>query len=372
MTQPSAGGAVRVAHLMHGLGVGGLEYMVLDLWVRGRERGIEPLIIVLGEDGPLRQVAEARGIPVEHLADVAGLSMAAVRSIGKALDRFGAHVVHGHDLGPWLNAVAARALRPSTAALATFHQVKPPSGPKKPAAMAAALFSKALVACGNEVRADVDTWAPPGANVVTIGNGVSLPPPPSDEQRAEARRQLGLPMEAVVIGSISRLQPVKGPEILLEAFLTRFREWPDVHLVLVGGGPLEAELRARAAGCPNVHLTGQVLDAARLLPAFDVYAQTSRSEGRSLALLEAMAAGLPTVAHALPAMSEVHRAGDTALLVPLGDGDALCDALDTLVWDTARRERMGASARERSRLFSVDAMADAYAELYRKAAAEKA
>jgi glycosyltransferase involved in cell wall biosynthesis len=165
---------------------------------------------------------------------------------------------------------------------------------------------------------------------------------------------------------------VKGPEILLEAFLARFRERPEVHLMLVGGGPLEAELRARAAGHSNVHLTGQVLEASRLLPAFDVYAQTSRSEGRSLALLEAMAAGLPTVAHALPAISEVHQAGETALLVPLGDQNALCDALDTLVRDTERRTRMGNSARERSRLFSVDAMADAYVDLYRKAASVKA
>jgi glycosyltransferase involved in cell wall biosynthesis len=371
MKAPSGNGVVRVAHLMHGLGVGGLEYMVLDLCVRGRERGIEPMLIVLGEDGPMRQVAESRNIHVEHLANVPGLSMAAVRSIGKVLDRFDAHVVHGHDLGPWLNAVAARAVRPSTAALATFHQLKTPSGPKKPAAMAAALFSEALVACGNEVRADIDTWAPPGANVITIGNGVSLPPPPTPEQRAEARRQLGLPSDAVVIGYVGRMQPVKGPEILLEAFLQRFRDRPEVHLVLVGGGPMEDELRTRASGHSNVHLTGQVLDAARLLSAFDIYAQTSRSEGRSISLLEAMAAGLPTVAHSLPAISEMHQVGETALLAPLGDQKALCDALDTLVRDRARRERMGKAAREHSRLFSVDTMADAYADLYRKAAWEK-
>src|SRR5262249_28982218 len=182
---PFAAQPVKVAHVIHGLEVGGLERLVVGLAERSRAFGVEPSLVAFGEDGPVRAWAEAAGIPVTALGGVRGMTARALRSLGRALSAVS--VAHAHDLGPWLNAVAARALSPRTRVLATFHQLAPPTGRKRGAARIGAHASSALVACGSEVRTELRSWVPRGTPVVTIGNGIALPGPVTAVQRAPAR-----------------------------------------------------------------------------------------------------------------------------------------------------------------------------------------
>jgi glycosyltransferase involved in cell wall biosynthesis len=355
---------VRVAHLMHGFQMGGLEQLVLELCTLGRAQGVEPLVIGLGPDGPMREAAGARGIPTLWIPD-AGMGRVALTKLRAALETFDADIIHAHDAGPWLNAVAVRALRPRAQVVATFHQMDMPEGTKRLAARFAATFTGAIVACGTEVREKIATWAPDHARVFTIGNGVRLPLPPGTRERTEARRRLGIPESATVVGYLGRMAEVKGPDLLLAAFLARHATRGEVHLALVGGGPLDEKLRQMAQGQANVHQPGTIVNASALLPAFDVYAQTSLSEGRSLAMLEAMAAGLPTVAHDLPGVREIHPDGTTAILAPLGEARALQDAIAALVDDPLRRSKLGSAARVASQRFSIESTLEAYVDLYR-------
>ena len=358
---------VRVAHLIYGLGLGGLEQLVVQLAARSRARGIDSSIVALGDEGPTRALAERQGIVVT-LLPVDGMSLPALLGIRRALERNDASVLHAHDLGPWLNAVAMRALRPRTRVLATFHEQRVPQGKKRHAAALAARATDALVACGEKVRQDILGWAPGGTRVPVIANGIPL------ENgalcgRAAARAELGIPEDAVAIGYVGGLRDIKGPDRLLQAFLDKFADRADVRLYLVGAGPMEQALRAAARGHANVHFTGLIPDAARLLPALDVYAQTSLSEGRSLSMLEAMGAGLPTLAHDLAPVREIHAHGETALLVPLGDRAGLGSALARLAADPELRALLGRNARERARRHSIEPMVDAYEALYREIAA---
>ncbi len=100
--------------------------------------------------------------------------------------------------------------------------------------------------------------------------------------------------------------------------------------------------------------------ATGLLAGLDVYAQPSRREGRSLSMLEAMAASLPTIAQRLPAVSELHPDGSTAVLVPPEDTEALGRAIRELVLDPARRRALGLAARARVAAFSMETMVEAY------------
>ena len=118
---------VRVAHLIYGFWLGGLEQLVIHLAARSQARGVESCIVGLGEDGPVRSLAQQRGIDVEVLP-LDGMSFAALLAIRRALEKHGATVLHAHDLGPWLNAVAVRALRPKTRVMATFHEQRTPRG----------------------------------------------------------------------------------------------------------------------------------------------------------------------------------------------------------------------------------------------------
>jgi glycosyltransferase involved in cell wall biosynthesis len=224
------------------------------------------------------------------------------------------------------------------------------------------------VACGNEVRIDIERWAPRAANVVTIGNGVNLTEASGPEQRARVRSQWGLTPEDIAIGYLGRMHEEKGPHLLLEAFLSRFGTPASrAHLILVGAGPMDAQLRERARGFSNVHFLGEVaVGASRLLAGLDIYAQASLREGRSLSMLEAMAASLPTVAHQLPAVAEIHSE-ETARLVPLGDTDKLGAALASLAEDEGLRKKMGQAAQKRVQAYSIDSTVAAYVDLYRKA-----
>lgn len=355
---------LRIAHLIHGWAMGGLEQLAMELCVLGQRAGLESMIISLGPDGPAREAAGARGIATRWL-QLPGMRPRTLFEVKRALHEFDADILHAHDAGPWLNAALVRALRPQTPVLATFHQMDMPEGGKLQLARAACAVTGAIVACGAEVRERIEGWAPPFARIVTIGNGVRLPAPFTPEQRARARARLGIPEQAAAIGYLGRMAEIKGPDLLLQAFLAAFAGRDDVHLALVGGGELEDKLRAMAAGHANVHLPGTIPGAQELLAAFDVYAQTSLSEGRSLAMLEAMAAGLPTVAHALPGVREIHPDDSTALLAPLRDANALRGALEALVADPERRARMGAAARRASKRYGIEPTLDAYVDLYR-------
>src|SRR6266404_2676007 len=152
--------AVRVAHLIYGLGLGGLEQLVVHLAAHSRARGIESSIVALGHDGPMGDLARKQDIDVELLpAD--GMSLPALMGIRRELEKRGASVLHAHDLGPWLNGVAVRALRPKTRVMATFHEQRTPQGKKRHAAALAARATDVLVACGDKVREDILGWARP-------------------------------------------------------------------------------------------------------------------------------------------------------------------------------------------------------------------
>ena len=357
--------AVSVAHLIYGLGLGGLEQLVVHLAARTQKRGIETSILALGEDGPVRELAERQGLDLE-LLPANGMSLKALSTLRGALARRNTAVLHAHDLGPWLNAAAVRLLRPSTRVMATFHEQRTPEGKKRKAASAAARVTDALVACGEKVKQDILGWAPATARVPVIANGVPLFEADA-AARQRARSELGVPEGAIAIGYLGGLRAIKGPDLLLQAFLDQFAGRADVHLYLIGSGPMEAELRRAAPA--NVHFTGLVMNAARLLPGLDVYAQTSLSEGRSLSMLEAMSAGLPTVAHDLLPVREIHQHGQTALLVPLRDRAGLGAALGNLALDAELRERLGGTARKRAQQHSIEPMVDAYEALYRELAA---
>jgi glycosyltransferase involved in cell wall biosynthesis len=365
--------AVRVAHLLHGGSSSNIEQRVVELTTLGRDRDVDPMVLAFGSEtdraarGKLGKL-ESSGVPVHWLGEARGASWNAIKSIRSEMESFGAQVLHAHGLKPWLTAVTARVLRPRTAVMATFHERVRPVGMVRRAVQVAARLSAAVVACGEEVRNEIVSWAPSRTRVVTINNGVKMPQQTQAGQRRLARARLGLPQRATVIGYLGRLVPEEGPDLLLQAFLDHFRSRFNVHLVMVGEGALEENLRLQAQDAPNVHLLGDVSDTAALLPGLDIYAQPSLSRGRQMAMLEAMAAGLPTVAYALPAVDEIHTDGETALLVAPRDRRAFGQALLAMVSVSALRRKLGSHARTRAQHFSIESTLAAYGSLYRELA----
>jgi glycosyltransferase involved in cell wall biosynthesis len=190
----------------------------------------------------------------------------------------------------------------------------------------------------------------PPERIRTIGVAVPAGPPLAPDARDRARRALGIPPDATVVGAVGRLTYQKAPE----DFLTAMRELgrrgrPDAVGVWVGGGDLAERVGrlTRSASGPRVVLAGERADIPEILPAFDVFALPSRYEGLPTAIVEAMTCGIPVVATAVNAVGDVVVPGETGLLVPPRRPDLLAEAVDYLLNSPDTAARMAANARER-------------------------
>jgi glycosyltransferase involved in cell wall biosynthesis len=195
-------------------------------------------------------------------------------------------------------------------------------------------------------------FAPPS----TIPNGIDLDRFYRPEARNAWRRANGFGEDELLIVSTGRLSEQKNPVALAHAI----SDIPGARLLLAGEGDLRASLEGR----DRVHLLGLRSDIPDILAAADIFALASSWEGLPLALIEAMAAGLPVVATSVGSVGEVVEHGRTGLLVPPGDTPALTASLRALVNDPGRRREMAAASYVRARRFSARAMVRSYEELF--------
>jgi glycosyltransferase involved in cell wall biosynthesis len=167
-----------------------------------------------------------------------------------------------------------------------------------------------------------------------IYNGLDLKRFADLPDRREARAWLGVPEDALLIGKVGSLRTIKDHPTLIRAVARLVPEFPRVHLVLMGDGPEEEALRAlveQLGIAAHVTLAGVCRDVPRALAALDIFALSSRSEGMSNAILEAMAAGLPVVATDVGGNPECVVDGATGYIVPPGDDERMADRLVLLV-----------------------------------------
>ncbi len=189
------------------------------------------------------------------------------------------------------------------------------------------------------------------------------------QARRRARIALGLPIDATVIGAVGRLTYQKAPEDFLAAMQQLGR--PEATGVWVGGGELAERIgrQARSLSGARVVLAGERTDVLDVLPAFDVFALPSRYEGLPTAVVEAMNCGVPVVATAVNAVSDVVVPGETGLLVPPHRPDLMAGAIRYLLDSPADAARMAANARTRlAGRYAETALRDALAAAYAPAA----
>ncbi len=189
----------------------------------------------------------------------------------------------------------------------------------------------------------------PARKVRVIYNGVDPGRFQTHLSRAEAKRRLGLPERCPVVSIIGVLRPDKAHGIFLQAAGRVLRALPDCHFLVVGDGPERTALTAQvqqAGMAGQVHFLGFRRDLAEVLAAVEVNALSSwpRQETLSVAVIEAMAAGVPTVSTDVGFMREVVIPNETGMIVPVGDAEALAACLIGLLQDEALRGAMSKRA----------------------------
>ncbi len=201
-------------------------------------------------------------------------------------------------------------------------------------------------------------------------SGVDLIHVLDQDDGQEVRRRFGIPAGALVMGTVASLFARKGYDVMLRALPAILKSSPQVHYLIIGSGDTRYETRLRALVqdlglAPHVRFTGFQASVYPFLAALDVYVHPAIMEGFGIAVLEAMAMRKPVVATRTGGLPEIVRDGETGVLVPPGDPDALANAVTRLAQDPPRRRKLGEAGRDRVAVhFTVDAMMERLASDY--------
>jgi glycosyltransferase involved in cell wall biosynthesis len=358
---------VKVVHLVQSGDVAGGQLVALRLARAARDRGLD-VALVSPTRGPFVDLARREGMEATILPIRGALDLAAVGRLRRHLRTERADVLHTHAHFS-LNVVGRVAARLAGARVVAHMHIENafrPAGVGRTAQVvldnASARLCSWIVAVSEATRTALVRQGYPAKRTVTIYNGVD-PAPAVDSGRADDR-----PPQLL---EVARLCDVKGQRELIAALEGLRRR--DAVLLLAGddleaGGAfrraLEVEAEQQGLG-DRVRLLGHRDDVRRLIGDADVMVLPSHAEGLPLVVLEAMAAAKPVVATAVGGVPELVVDGETGLLVPPGDVEALTRALDDLLGDPDRARRLGEAGRRRAlEKFSADEAAARVLELY--------
>lgn len=341
-----------VLQVIGNVALGGAERHLLDLAGGLQARGVA-VQTICPRPGPLTRALTARGVPTTCIemvypqpGDAYGLDWQTVERLLQFLREHRPDVVHSHLYPAHLHASLAAHEAGIAAILQTAHTLVVRAGDVLPARLARVQ----TIAVAQSVATLHQAAGVPAHRLAVIYNGVG------DEQFAaplaapeRLRRELELP-SGPVIGTVARLSPEKGLDVLLDAAPLVRHQAGAVTFVIAGDGPEASSLRSQAAalGVGNsVRFLGPRTDVASLNSLFDLFVLPSREEACSMALLEAMAAGRAVIATRVGGNAEVVEHGVSGLLVPSDDAPALAAAIIALLGDPARARTLGVAARAR-------------------------
>lgn len=376
-TQPetlSPSRRIRVMHIMFSLEPGGLENGVVNISNGLNKEEFETTILCLERIGDFAERLNEEVI-VDCLKKKSGFRLATVLALGKQIRTLRPDVIHTHNLGPLIYAVLAR--------ITSFSRVPILHGEhgtlhgedlgKKRLLQRNLLyrFCRRVHTVSESLREHLSALGLPSRHLCSVINGVDCEQfhPPSD--REQSKIELGLPPNSRIIGMVGRFIPGKRHLLLLEAFekMAATPECQNTHLMLLGDtGPEKEAILAAINHHParnRIIWKGHLDDPAPWYQVMDLLAMPSSGEGLSNALLEAMACGVPCVAHPACGANEVISNDTNGVLKSVESADELAEVLSELILDPERMHKLGGKARETVvSKFSLNRMVKNYAILY--------
>lgn len=166
------------------------------------------------------------------------------------------------------------------------------------------------------------------------------------DSRSPVRTNFNVADDEILVGTVGTLRPEKGHSVLIRAWRQLREQRPDIRakLVIVGDGPIREQLHNEAKDVPGIVWAGSRSDVGEVLAAMDAFVFPSVDEGLGIALLEAMAAGLPSVVSNEGGIPEIVTDGETGIVVEAGDSNALLEGLVRVVCEASLRRQLGAAA----------------------------
>lgn len=371
---------LRVLHIQKAKGIGGSERHILDLCSGLQTLGARPHVLWLEQKGHsldgLLALGRERGMNAERFPILEPIDLTLAIRLRQRFLAEPPDLVHVHLIHATLHGVLAARWAGIGAIVATRHgdQAYQKLPWFKLAARAADRGCTFVLAPSRWLADHTAHYdQTPRHKIRVVRHGIDLKlfgvsGSQRERLRVQARRSWGAAPEDVVVGSTARLHPSKDHATLLEAFSILVRQVPHCVLVLLGTGPLEAELRSSARALlphgTRVHFLGERPDVEGLLPGFDILVNATLQEGFCLAALEGMAAGLPVVATRVGPLPELIEDGRAGYLVPPRDPESMAATLLKLSRDPHLRSELGRQAAMLANKYTQDRMVNETAAIY--------
>jgi len=364
---------MRIAQVIDTLGWGGAQKMMVSLSSSLHERNFDVTVISLGaEDAPFAVQLRQLGVPFicipsKHLIDPLRFRRLVGVLRHGSFDLIQSYLTYANILGGMAGALAGvpviASLRNTDGNRGDYNTLR-----FELETWVLRHLVRRVVANGYAI-ADVHRVRVGRTSIDVIPNTVPLPGLLSDAERVSVRAELTNGCTGPIVISVGRMAAAKGYPDLLSAFAAIAPRFSDASLVIVGGGKLMPQLReqVRSLGMEGrIFLKGTRNDVPRLLMASDVYVSASHWEGMSVALLEAMAAGLPVVATTVGDAPRMVIDG-TGLLVKPHQPDELANAMAELLANPLRCKLLGAAGRAHvAARYDRDAWVQAFIDLYKE------
>jgi sugar transferase (PEP-CTERM/EpsH1 system associated) len=368
---------IRILHVIETLDVGGAETVVANI-VNNTSPDFRADVCCLMNSGPI--AARIRpGVKILGLGKAKeGNDYRIPLRLSKILRNRKIDIVHSHDWGTLLETIAAATIAGTYA----VHMAHGPTshypltdrwGPlkryiRRKAECLSSIKLRCAIAVSDVVRKElVEDIGIPSRKVVLIRNGIDLADAPLGNLESK-RGRLSLAPDDVLLVTVGRLAEIKNYPLLLKAFASAVGRAPMLKLAIVGDGPQRSKLEtytARYGLSDRVYFLGERKDVRDWLALGHAFVLPSFYEGISIALLEAMAAGLPAVATRVGGNPEIVINGVNGYLVDSGSVEGLASALVDLAHAGTRRNLMGRAARERIEAeFDLKKVISRYEKIY--------
>lgn len=368
---------MRILHIVHSLNTGGLERVVVDLAVYLKRKGSDQAICCLADRGNLAKSAEVNGVPLFQTNKGEGLDLLLPMRLSRIMKRGKYDLIHTHNDAGIVYGFPAASMCGIRSIVHTDHGIEPKTASHCSLNMIKKLFMKRIscvVAVSQDLKRTIITDSGMmNHELKVVMNGIDPCRYTGKYNTSEIRKSVGIGRDRFIIGHIARLVPLKNQEFLLQIIRELKNMNLPITLLAVGDGPMRKRLQELCIKYDiqsEVVLLGERTDIPQLLSIMDIFVLTSITEGISITILEAMAAGIPVLASKVGGNPEIIDDSLSGFLINLNEPFKWIMKAKELFDDQHMRKRIGKQAQEVIRMkFSLNVMADQYERIYKNAAA---